>query len=95
MARAIRFKQKVSPYNAGESAGFADAVSARYVAAGLADYVVTDVPIAPVTKATPPSVPAPDADDDGDGGQPDTVPQADDEKPKERGSVRRKRRKGE
>lgn len=51
MARVIRFKAKCSPYNSGERAGFPDGKAAMYVAQGLAEYVTTDVPAAPVTKA--------------------------------------------
>jgi hypothetical protein len=50
MARVVRFIHKCSPYNCGERAGFPEALAARYVDRGIAEYVTTDVPGALVTK---------------------------------------------
>ncbi len=82
MARAVLFNEKCPPYNAGDRAGFPDAVADGLVARGVATYVVTDIGTAPVTKGggvpaasnpAPIDIPQP-RDDDNDDDEPEARP---------------------
>lgn len=61
MARVVRTKNVLvkfirshAVYSGGDRAGFHADQAAALVRAGVAEYVVTDVPAAPVAKAPPP-----------------------------------------
>ena len=83
MARVVLFSRSAPPYNAGERAGFPEAVAAGLVARGVATYIVADVDTAPVTKdggasaVEPAPVLIPQPDDD----PPEPEPEPSPEKP--------------
>jgi hypothetical protein len=56
---AVRFRTSCDGYTGGERAGFPADQAARYVRSGAAEYLVTDVPAAPVTKTAAPAPPPP------------------------------------